>query len=165
MTDPETFWSLLHNAAHWEFEIFLMVVFDGIVGALLYPWASKHIKHHWLCDRRELIAPGEWNRKSAEPPKYDWRGKAAAVNPFGTPPIRKTRQIFQYDDIVAAYSTTPPTSEEFNQLPKGKFDWSSDYLRERQNHEAALKLRQSRLPVYVQMTDEEIIRLCTALDG
>ena len=51
MTDPETFWSLLHNAAHWEFEIFLMVVFDGIVGALLYPWASKHIKHHLLRDQ------------------------------------------------------------------------------------------------------------------
>ena len=55
--------------------------------------------------------------------------------------------------------------EEFNQLPKSKFDWSSAYLREWQNHEAAIKLRQSRLPVYVQMTDEEIARLCTALDG
>ena len=137
MTDPETFWSLLHNAAHWEFEIFLMVVFDGIVGALLYPWASKHIKHHLLRDRRELI-------KGVRPLTFEER--------LAKPPVRKTRQIFTYDDIVSAYSATPPASEEFNQPPKSKFDWLSEA--------AALKLRQPLLPIYVQMTDEEIVRLC-----
>ena len=35
MADPETFWFLLHNAAHWEIEIFLMVLFDGLIGALI----------------------------------------------------------------------------------------------------------------------------------
>ena len=26
---PETFWTLLHDKGHWEFEIFLMLLFDG----------------------------------------------------------------------------------------------------------------------------------------
>jgi len=40
----ETFWTLLHDPAHWEFEIFLMVVFDGLLGALLFPWVKRWIK-------------------------------------------------------------------------------------------------------------------------
>lgn len=38
----ETFWTLLRDRAHWEFELFLMVLFDGIVGTMLYPWIRKH---------------------------------------------------------------------------------------------------------------------------
>jgi len=49
----ETFWTLLHDAAHWEFEVFLMVVFDGVVGALLWPFAKKHWDHHVARDRKE----------------------------------------------------------------------------------------------------------------
>lgn len=69
----ETFWTLLHSLGHWEFEIFLMVVFDGLVGALLWPFASKHIKHHLLRDRRELIAD---NTGGFVPVKYRWEMKA-----------------------------------------------------------------------------------------
>jgi hypothetical protein len=50
---PETFWTLLRNAAHWEFELFLMLVFDGIVGALLWPTIKKHWNHHLERDREE----------------------------------------------------------------------------------------------------------------
>jgi hypothetical protein len=50
---PETFWTLLHNAAHWEFEIFLMIVFDGVIGALAWPLVKKHWKHHLERDRKE----------------------------------------------------------------------------------------------------------------
>jgi len=42
----ETFWSLLHDAAHWEFELFLMAVFDGVIGCLLWPFVRKHWQHH-----------------------------------------------------------------------------------------------------------------------
>jgi hypothetical protein len=52
---PETFWTLLHNAAHWEFEIFLMLVFDGVIGALAWPFIKKHWKHHIERDEKENI--------------------------------------------------------------------------------------------------------------
>ena len=51
--EQETFWSLMHNRAHWEFEIFLMLLFDGVVGALLWPFLSKHWKHHIAHDRAQ----------------------------------------------------------------------------------------------------------------
>lgn len=44
--DQETFWTLLNNAAHWEFEIFLMVLCDGVILGLLWPYIRKHIRHH-----------------------------------------------------------------------------------------------------------------------
>ena len=50
---PETFWSLLHDAAHWEFEVFLMILFDGIVGALLWPFLKKHYAHHVARDKKD----------------------------------------------------------------------------------------------------------------
>ena len=52
---PETFWTLLHNAAQWEFEIFLMLVFDGVIGALAWPFIKKHWKHHIERDEKENI--------------------------------------------------------------------------------------------------------------
>ena len=60
---PETFWTLLHDAAHWEFEIFLMVIFDGLIGyvgyQLFWPFLRKHWKHHLDRDEREagLVRP------------------------------------------------------------------------------------------------------------
>jgi hypothetical protein len=43
----ETFWSLLHDRAHWEFEALVgfleMVVFDVVIGALAWPVIKKHI--------------------------------------------------------------------------------------------------------------------------
>lgn len=54
---PETFWTLFHDKAHWEFELFVgfveMIAFDVIVGLLLYPWIKKHWNHHLARDKRE----------------------------------------------------------------------------------------------------------------
>ena len=62
---PETFWTLLHDAAHWEFEVFLMVVFDGVIGylgfRLLWPKIRKHWQHHIDRDNREGIVADKVN--------------------------------------------------------------------------------------------------------
>ncbi len=50
---PETFWSLLHNAAHWEFEITVNLVFDGLVIGVIWPFAKRHIRHHLDRDKKE----------------------------------------------------------------------------------------------------------------
>jgi hypothetical protein len=49
----ETFWTLLRDPAHWEFEIFLMILFDGVIGALLFPWIRKHWQHHVNRDQKD----------------------------------------------------------------------------------------------------------------
>ncbi len=49
----ETFWTLLHNPAHWEFELFLMILFDGVIGWLCWPFIKKHWNHHVARDKRE----------------------------------------------------------------------------------------------------------------
>ena len=51
----ETFWDLARDAAHWEFEIFLMIVFDGLLLGIFYPWLRKHWKHHIAHDQRDQI--------------------------------------------------------------------------------------------------------------
>ena len=50
---PETFWTLLHDKAHWEFELFLIAVFDGVIGAILWPFIRKHWNHHIARDKQE----------------------------------------------------------------------------------------------------------------
>jgi hypothetical protein len=54
---PETFWTLLRDSAHWEFEIFLMLLLDGLVGAIAWPLIKKHWEHHIERDKREGILP------------------------------------------------------------------------------------------------------------
>ena len=51
----ETFWTLLRDAAHWEFELFLMLLFDGVIGLLLWPFIRKHWKHHVRRDHKEGV--------------------------------------------------------------------------------------------------------------
>lgn len=43
---PETFVGLLKSGPHWAFEVFLMVVFDGVVGLVLWPFVAEHWAHH-----------------------------------------------------------------------------------------------------------------------
>jgi hypothetical protein len=50
--EHETFWNLLRDSAHWEFEIFLIIVVDGLLMGLLWPFIRKHINHH-RCPPRE----------------------------------------------------------------------------------------------------------------
>ncbi len=42
----ETFATLVTNAAHWELELFIMVVVDGLALGLAWPFIRKHWKHH-----------------------------------------------------------------------------------------------------------------------
>jgi len=39
----ETFGQLLRDPAHWEFELFLMLLFDVLIGALVWPYITRHI--------------------------------------------------------------------------------------------------------------------------
>jgi len=52
---PETFWTLFHNAAHWEFELFLMVVFDVVLGAMIWPFLKSHWTHHTDRDKKDGV--------------------------------------------------------------------------------------------------------------
>ncbi len=42
----ETFFDLLKDPAHWEFEVFLMVVFDVVIGIFIWPFIQKALTHH-----------------------------------------------------------------------------------------------------------------------
>ena len=68
--EHETFWTLLGDAGHWEFEIFLMVLFDGVLGLLVWPFVKKHWAHHKAHDALHVgaVAP-EANR----PGSTKWR--------------------------------------------------------------------------------------------
>lgn len=43
--EPETFLSLLRNKAHWQFELFLILLVDGVILGLAWPWLQKMKKH------------------------------------------------------------------------------------------------------------------------
>ncbi len=59
MIETETFRSLLHDRAHWEFELFVgfveMLVFDGLVGLMIWPFVKKHWQHHVNRDHRDGV--------------------------------------------------------------------------------------------------------------
>lgn len=46
MVVGETFIELVKDPAHWEFEIMLMAIFDGLIGALAYPMFKRWLKAH-----------------------------------------------------------------------------------------------------------------------
>lgn len=56
MIEHETFRTLLFDVAHWEFEIFVTLVFDGLVLGLLWPFIRRHWNHHLNRDSRDQIA-------------------------------------------------------------------------------------------------------------
>ena len=51
--EPETFWTLVRSAAHWELEVFIVLLVDGLIGALIWPYVRRHWLHHLARDRRE----------------------------------------------------------------------------------------------------------------
>ena len=60
--EKETFWTLFFDIAHWEFEIFLMVLFDFVLGfvgwryilqPILKKWFSHHKDDHTKLDELE----------------------------------------------------------------------------------------------------------------
>ena len=42
----ETLWILLHSKAHWEMEILLQLIFDGLLGMILIPM-SRYLYRRW----------------------------------------------------------------------------------------------------------------------
>ena len=50
--EHETFWTLLTDPAHWAFELFLMAIFDGLIGLLIWPRIKRFFIHHKSDDNR-----------------------------------------------------------------------------------------------------------------
>jgi hypothetical protein len=50
--EHESFWTLFFNLAHWEFEIFLLCLFDGVIGAILWPFVIKPRIQRWKVHHR-----------------------------------------------------------------------------------------------------------------
>jgi len=50
--EHETFWTLFTDLAHWEFELFLILLFDVIIGILIWPRLRKFIRHHKSDDEK-----------------------------------------------------------------------------------------------------------------
>lgn len=48
----ETFWTLLRDPAHWEFEIFLIIIFDGLLGLIIWPRIKKFLEHYKSDDQK-----------------------------------------------------------------------------------------------------------------
>ncbi len=44
--EHETFWTLVRDPAHWQFELFLIFLFDVVIGVLIWPQIKKFWKHH-----------------------------------------------------------------------------------------------------------------------
>ncbi len=42
----ETFWDLLKDPAHWYFEFLLIIIFDVVIGLLIWPFIQKALTHH-----------------------------------------------------------------------------------------------------------------------
>jgi hypothetical protein len=42
----ENFIDLLKDPAHWEFEIFLMIIFDVVIGLFIWPFVRRALVHH-----------------------------------------------------------------------------------------------------------------------
>ena len=64
--EKETFLTLIQDLAHWEFEIFLMVLFDGVIGFLLWGMLLRPLWNRWFRHHKEddnKLATLEKNRK------------------------------------------------------------------------------------------------------
>ena len=51
--ETETFWTLLRDKAHWEFEIFVSLVVDVVFVGLIWQRVKKHWNHHLARDKKE----------------------------------------------------------------------------------------------------------------
>lgn len=56
----ETFWTLLRDPAHWEFELLLILVFDILVAGVLWPFVRVHWRHHIARDQSEARRKNDW---------------------------------------------------------------------------------------------------------
>jgi hypothetical protein len=64
MNEHETFFTLLTDLAHWEFELFLMFIVDFVIGVLIWPRIRKAQIHHQSDDKDILELQIEVKRLS-----------------------------------------------------------------------------------------------------
>lgn len=57
--EHETFWTLLKDPAHWMFELFLIALFDGLLGLIIWPRLKKFL-HHYKQDDKMIH---DWEEK------------------------------------------------------------------------------------------------------
>jgi hypothetical protein len=50
--EHETLWQLLCDPAHWELEIIIQIVFDGLIGLIVWPRLCKAVLHHRSDDEK-----------------------------------------------------------------------------------------------------------------
>jgi hypothetical protein len=53
--EHETFMSLLMDPAHWCFELFLIFIFDGLVGMVVWPCFRRFALHHRKDDNKVAV--------------------------------------------------------------------------------------------------------------
>lgn len=83
----ETFFELLRSPGHWLFELFLMAVFDGVVGFLIWPRVREHIhrdvKHAERHVEHAHVNPDDDVHKEEEAPRMADEAKKDAVGNLG----------------------------------------------------------------------------------
>ena len=52
MIEQENFWTLIHSAAHWELELVIMFLCDGVIGLLVWPRLKRFATHHKSDDKK-----------------------------------------------------------------------------------------------------------------
>ena len=50
--EHETFFTLIKDLAHWEFELFLIFIFDVLIGLIIWPYIKRFLTHHDSDDER-----------------------------------------------------------------------------------------------------------------
>jgi hypothetical protein len=50
--DHETFFMLIQDPAHWELELFIMFIFDFVIGILVWPRIKRWTRHHKSDDNK-----------------------------------------------------------------------------------------------------------------
>ena len=103
----ESFWTLLRSAAHWEFEFFLMIVFDGLILGALWPFLRKHYLHHIARDQQDQSIMSTPYFRPDPYSKYvsDWHME---IKPLFRALVEKYRP---FDDVIAEQKT-PKTVDD-----------------------------------------------------
>ena len=100
--EHETFWTLVTDLAHWEFEIFLIILFDGVVGLLIWPYIK-----HFIEDHRKLHKIISNKRKMKKKAKfYPVKEETLKTKTFPkvkAPTLRANKKVYLQGDVLSGY--------------------------------------------------------------